>query len=102
LPKYEPLPAPVSNNAVASVKTRGSFLLFSMMGIGAKKTWDVASNAAYSLDESPRRQQGRGNISFFSAGMSWTRRVAKPLSPTSMCTNRSAIAGSGRKTYPCR
>jgi hypothetical protein len=50
LPKYEPLPAPVSNNAVASVKTRGSFLLFSMMGIGAKKTWDAASNAAYSLD----------------------------------------------------
>src|ERR1700687_608351 len=50
LPKYEPLPAPVSNNAVASVKTRGSFLLFSMMGIGAKKTWDADSNAAYSLD----------------------------------------------------
>jgi hypothetical protein len=50
LPKFEPLPAPVSDNAVASVKTRGSLLLFSMMGMGAKKTWDAASNAAYSLD----------------------------------------------------
>jgi N-acetylneuraminic acid mutarotase len=50
LPKYEPLPAPVSNNAVASVKTRGSLLLYSMMGLGPKKTWDATSNAAYSLD----------------------------------------------------
>src|SRR5713226_3424149 len=50
LPKYEPLPAPLSNNAVASVKTRGSLLLFSLMGMGPKKTWDATSNAAYSLD----------------------------------------------------
>jgi hypothetical protein len=50
LPKYEPLPAPLSNNAVASVKTRGSLLLFSLMGMGPKKTWDSTSNAAYSLD----------------------------------------------------
>ena len=50
LPKYEPLPSPLSNNAVASVKTRGSLLLFSLMGMGSKKTWDATSNAAYSLD----------------------------------------------------
>ena len=50
LPKYEPLPAPISNNAVASVKTRGSLLLFSLMGMGPKKTWDAVSNAGYSLD----------------------------------------------------
>lgn len=50
LPKYEPLPAPLCNNAVASVKTRGSLLLFSLMGMGPKKTWDATSNAAYSLD----------------------------------------------------
>src|SRR5713101_4002611 len=37
LPKYEPLPSPLSNNAVASVKTRGSLLLFSLMGMGPKK-----------------------------------------------------------------
>lgn len=42
-----PLPAPVSNNAVASVKVRRHTLLFSFMGIGAKKTWDSITNAAY-------------------------------------------------------
>jgi N-acetylneuraminic acid mutarotase len=50
LPKFDPLPLPVSNNAVASVKSRGSLLLFSLMGMGPKKTWDAVSNAAYSLD----------------------------------------------------
>jgi N-acetylneuraminic acid mutarotase len=50
LPKFDPLPIPVSDNAVTSVKSRGSLLLFSLMGIGPKKTWDAVSNAAYSLD----------------------------------------------------
>jgi N-acetylneuraminic acid mutarotase len=50
LPKFDPLPSPLSNNAVASVKSRGTLLLFSLMGIGPKKTWDATSNAAYSLD----------------------------------------------------
>ena len=50
LPKYEPLPAPFSNNAVASVKSRGSLLLYSLMGMGPKKTWDSTSNSAYVLD----------------------------------------------------
>ena len=50
LPKFNPLPVPLSNNAVASVKSRGSLLLFSAMGIGRKKTWDAVSNSAYSLD----------------------------------------------------
>ncbi len=49
-PKFEPLPVPLSNNAVASVKSRGSLLLYSMMGIGAKKTWDATSNSAYLLE----------------------------------------------------
>ena len=48
--KVEPLPAPLTNNAVASVKSRGSLLLYSLMGMGPKKTWDATSNAAYSLD----------------------------------------------------
>ena len=39
-----------SNNAVTSVKSRGSLLLYSLMGMGAKKTWDAATNAAYTLD----------------------------------------------------
>ena len=49
-PKFEPLPVPISNNAVASVKSRGSLLLYSMMGMGAKKTWDATSNTGYMLD----------------------------------------------------
>ncbi len=50
LPKFDPLPVPISNNAVASVKSRGSLLLYSLMGMGLKKTWDAVSNAAYALD----------------------------------------------------
>jgi N-acetylneuraminic acid mutarotase len=49
-PKFDPLPAPVSNNAVASLKTHGQFLLFSFMGMGPKKTWDAITNSAYALD----------------------------------------------------
>jgi N-acetylneuraminic acid mutarotase len=49
-PKFEPLPVPVSNNAVASVKSRGSLLLYSLMGMGPKKTWDATSNTGYMLD----------------------------------------------------
>jgi N-acetylneuraminic acid mutarotase len=49
-PKIQPLPAPVSNNAVASLRTRGQSFVFSFMGIGPKKTWDAITNAAYSLD----------------------------------------------------
>ena len=48
--KLDPLPAPLSNNAVAQVKSRGALYIFSMMGIGPKKTWDAISNAAYVLD----------------------------------------------------
>ena len=50
LPKFEPLPTPLSNNAVAEVKSRGSLLLYSFMGIGPKKTWDAITSAGYYLD----------------------------------------------------
>jgi len=46
----EPLPDPLSNNAVAILKLHGQFALFSLMGIGPKKTWDAVSNVAYELD----------------------------------------------------
>jgi N-acetylneuraminic acid mutarotase len=49
-PKFDPLPAPVSNNAVASLKFKGQTHVVSFMGIGAKKTWDAITNAAYDLD----------------------------------------------------
>jgi N-acetylneuraminic acid mutarotase len=48
--KFGALPAPISNNAVASLRTRGDFMVFSFMGIGPKKTWDAITNAAYELD----------------------------------------------------
>jgi N-acetylneuraminic acid mutarotase len=50
LPKFEPLPTPLSNNVAAQVKSRGSLLLYSFMGIGPKKTWDVITNAGFYLD----------------------------------------------------
>jgi len=46
----DPLPDPVSNNAVAMLKVHGELLLFSFMGIGAKKTPDSITNTAFSLD----------------------------------------------------
>src|SRR6202521_3522198 len=48
--RVEPLPDPVSNNAVAMLKVHGQLLLFSFMGIGAKKTADAITNTAFSLD----------------------------------------------------
>jgi len=51
-PEFDPLPAPLSNNAVATIKSRGEWLLYSFMGIGAKKTWDSVSNDAYVVNES--------------------------------------------------
>lgn len=49
-PGVEPLPTPVSNNAVAILKVKGQLELFSLMGMGPKKTWDAVSNEAYELD----------------------------------------------------
>jgi len=47
-----PLPAPVSNNAVAISHDQGGPRIFSFMGIGAKKTWDAISTSAYEMDPS--------------------------------------------------
>jgi N-acetylneuraminic acid mutarotase len=49
-PKVSPLPAPVSNNAVAISHEGGNRAIFSFMGIGPKKTWDAITNQAYQLD----------------------------------------------------
>ena len=58
-PEFDPLPAPLSNNAVATIKSRGEWLLYSFMGIGAKKTWDSVSNDAYVVNESGKWAQAR-------------------------------------------
>ena len=44
-PKFPPMPAAVSSNAVASLK--GGFELFSLMGVGPKKNWDDVTNQIY-------------------------------------------------------
>jgi hypothetical protein len=49
-PKPDPLPAPVSNNAVAISHDEGGPRIFSFMGIGPKKTWDAITTSAYELD----------------------------------------------------
>jgi N-acetylneuraminic acid mutarotase len=46
-PKIPPMPTAVTSNAVASLK--GGIEVFSMMGIGTKKTWDDVSNKLYIL-----------------------------------------------------
>jgi N-acetylneuraminic acid mutarotase len=49
--RFDPLPAAVSNNAVAQVKAGKHSYIFSFMGIGARKTWDSVTNTSYALDE---------------------------------------------------
>lgn len=46
-PKIPPMPGAVTSNAVASLK--GGFELYSVMGIGEKKTWNDISNKLYIL-----------------------------------------------------
>jgi N-acetylneuraminic acid mutarotase len=48
--QFQPLPIPVSNNAVAGIRINGQFLVYSMMGLGAKKSWSSVTNAAYALN----------------------------------------------------
>jgi N-acetylneuraminic acid mutarotase len=47
-PKFPSMPAAVSSNAVASLK--GGFELFSIMGVGPKKTWDDITNKVYFMN----------------------------------------------------
>src|ERR1700687_1067473 len=57
--KFPSMPAAVSNNAVASLK--GGFELFSLMGVGPKKTWDDVTNQVYvmTLTHSGKWSEGR-------------------------------------------
>jgi N-acetylneuraminic acid mutarotase len=45
-----PLPVPVTDNAVVSVRVDGQYLVYSFGGLGAKKSWDSVTNAAYALN----------------------------------------------------
>jgi N-acetylneuraminic acid mutarotase len=48
LPKVPSMPAAVSSNAVASLK--GGLQIFSLMGVGPRKTWDDITNQVYVLN----------------------------------------------------
>ncbi len=47
-PRFPSMPVPVSGNAVASLK--GGFELFTIMGIGPRKTWDDVTNMVYTMN----------------------------------------------------
>lgn len=73
-PRFDPLPDPVSDNAVASLRIHGVLVLFSLMGIGPKKTWDAITSASYSLDTDSGKWSnlqpvpGPGRIAAMAAG----------------------------------
>jgi len=48
--QFQPLPVPVSNNAVAAVRINGQLLVYSFMGLGSQKIWSSVTNSAYALN----------------------------------------------------
>ena len=48
--QLQPAPVPISNNAVVGLRVSGQFLVYSLTGMGAKKTWNAISNAAYAYN----------------------------------------------------
>ena len=42
--ELQPLPSPITNNAVTSVHVQGQDLVYSLMGLEAGKTWDSVTN----------------------------------------------------------
>lgn len=48
--QLQPIPVPTSNNAVVGLKISGQFLVYSLTGIGPKKTWNDVSNSAYAYN----------------------------------------------------
>lgn len=58
-PKIPPMPGAVANNAVASLKN--GLEIYSMMGVGPKKTWDDITNKLFILRlSSGKWTEGRG------------------------------------------
>jgi len=57
-PKIPPLPVPLTNNAVTAIKN--GIEVYSVMGIGKKRTWDDISNKMYILPlKSPKWREVR-------------------------------------------
>jgi N-acetylneuraminic acid mutarotase len=49
-PKLDPLPVPLSDNAVAISHDGGKAKIFSFMGMGAAKDWKAITNRAFEMD----------------------------------------------------
>jgi N-acetylneuraminic acid mutarotase len=73
--ELQPLPAPVTNNAVVAVKVNGQTLVYSFMGLGASKSWDAVKNAAYAFNTrynkwtTIRSVQGSGRLAAFAVAV---------------------------------
>lgn len=48
--ELQPLPSPVTNNALTWVHVQGQDLVYSLMGLGAGKSWNDVTNAANALN----------------------------------------------------
>jgi N-acetylneuraminic acid mutarotase len=71
----QPLPAPITNNAVVGVKVNGQYLVYSFMGLGASKSPEAVKNAAYALNvhydkwTTVRSVQGTGRLGAVAAAI---------------------------------
>jgi N-acetylneuraminic acid mutarotase len=79
-PRFDALPVPVSNSAIASVRVSGQILLFSSMGMGANNTWDAVANSTYVLNTSYGKwteiRQGPGSVGRLGAAAAGLREQA--------------------------
>ena len=72
--QYQPLPVPLTNNAVAAVRINGQLLVYSLMGLGPQKDWKSVTNAAYALNvkydkwTAVRPAPGTGRLGTVAAG----------------------------------
>jgi N-acetylneuraminic acid mutarotase len=78
--KFDPLPVPLSNSAITSVRVSGHVLVFSFMGMGAKNTWDAVTNSSYALNTSYGKwteiRQGPGAVGRVGAAAAGVREQA--------------------------
>ena len=72
--QYQPLPVPLTNNAVAAVRINGQLLVYSLMGLGSQKNWKSVTNSAYALNvkydkwTAVRSAPGSGRLGTIAAG----------------------------------
>jgi N-acetylneuraminic acid mutarotase len=50
LPDLDPVPKPVTNNAITTVRLRGNLYIYSLVGIGESRTWNSVASDGYVFD----------------------------------------------------